>query len=311
MFADFLDEFNKRRFFNWHQSYKEKVNFMKNKWKMIIALNVIVVLFITVGTTLIIHSQKQDEQNNPSQTNQQNKGERNGLAEINRRNKDVPVADFNEPLPSNLAERTKREKKNKARNTKFEQPDDASRFRMTDEMESSYGSYPKHGRVEPAIPAKRSDAVIVGEIINAKAYLSEDKVSIFSEFEVGNAEVLKNTTSETLSAENPIIVSRAGGGVRFPSGKVIFMYTHEKPMPKVGRKYLFFLNYSGETGFSIITAYELRQGEVFPLDGMTPGGNVTRQFAGHQSYKGLSETDFINQVKEAVENNSDVFKREE
>jgi hypothetical protein len=153
--------------------------------------------------------------------------------------------------------------------------------------------------------------VIVGELTNAKAYLSEDKVSVFSEFEVDNSDVLKNTTSETLSSEKPVIVARGGGGVRFPSGKVIFMYSHDQPMPKVGRKYLFFLDYSDEMGFSIITAYQLREGRVFPLDGMMPEGNVTRQFAGHHSYKGLSETDFLNQVREAIQNNLDIFKREE
>ncbi|HXG85906.1 MAG TPA: hypothetical protein VNI84_17935 [Pyrinomonadaceae bacterium] len=284
---------------------------MTNKWKKIIFVNVIVVLFITVGTTLIIHSQKQDEQNNSSQINRQNKDERNGPAEINRRNKDIPFADFNEPLPSNHAERTKREKKNKARNIESEQPDDARRFRLTDEMESHYGTFSKHGRVEPAIPAKRSDAVIVGEVTDAKAYLSEDKVSIYSEFEVGNPEVLKNTTPESLSAEKPAVVSREGGGVRFPSGKIIYEWVLDRPMPQTGKKYIFFLNYSNETGLSIITAYELREDQVFPLDGVIPNGSVTIQFAGHQSFKGASETDFLNRVKVAIENNSDVFKREE
>lgn len=282
---------------------------MTNKWKKIIVVNVIVVLFITVGTTLIIHSQKQNEQNNPSQINRQNKDERNGIDEINRRNKDVPVADFDEPLPSNKEERIKREKKNKARNIESEQPDEARRFRLTDEMESTYGGVPKHLRIEPPIPVKRSAAVVVGEITNAKAYLSQDKVSIYSEFEISNPEVLKNTTSESLNAEKTITVSREGGGVRFPSGKVIYRWVLDRPMPQVGKKYIFFLNYSAETGFSIITAYELREGQNFPLDGATPEGYVVRQFAGHHSFKGVPETDFLYQVKEAIENNSDVFNR--
>ena len=82
-------------------------------------------------------------------------------------------------------------------------------------------------------------------------------------------------------------------------------------MPIVGKKYVFFLNYSNETGFSIITAYELRQGQVFPLDGVSGNGSVVRQVAGYQSFKGVSEVDFLNRVKEAIENNSDIFKREE
>lgn len=251
------------------------------------------ILTITTTTTItIIHSQKQDKQNNQLQKIQQR----------------VPVADYNESLPSNIEEKTKREKRNKVRNIEPQSPDEARRFRLTDEMESTYGAVPKHASVEPAIPAKRSDAIIIGEITGAKAYLSEDQVSIYSEFEVGNPEVLKNTTPESISSEKTAIVSRDGGGVRFPSGKVIYRWIWDKPLPEVGKKYLFFLEYFDQAGFSIITAYELREGKVFPLDGAKPSGRVTVQYAGHHSFKGASEKDFLNQVKEAVENNSDIFK---
>lgn len=289
--------FNKRRYFNKHQYVEEKVNLMKNKWKMIITINVIFALFIIVGTTVIIHSQKQDKQNNPSQINQQKK--------------EVPIADYNESLPRNIEERTEREKKNKARNLKLQKSDDPKRFMLTEERESTYGLIPSHAPIEPAIPAKESAAVIIGEITNSKAYLSEDKTSIYSEFEVSNTNVLKNTTPETFSIEKPNIVSRAGGGVRFPSGKVIDQFLLGNPMPQIGRKYLFFLKYSTETEFSIITAYELTQGQVLPLDGVMPNGKVIRQLAGYQSFKGISEVIFLNQVKEAIEKNLDIFTKGE
>jgi hypothetical protein len=274
---------------------------MTNKWKTITTISVIVVLFISVGTTLIIYSQKQANQNNPSQKNQQEK-------DTQIQEKDVPIANYNESLPSNIEERTKREKKNKSRNLILEEPDNPKRFMITEKTESFYGTIPHHSPVEPAIPAKRSDAVIIGEVTNAKAYLSEDKTSIYSEFEISNTKVLKNTTSESLSIEKPILISREGGGVRFPSGKVISSFIYGKPMPQIGRKYLFFLMYSDDRGFSIITAYELGTGQVLPLDGIMPqNGKVIRQLAGYQSFKGISEADFLNQVKEAVENNSDIF----
>lgn len=273
---------------------------MKKKWKTIITVSVILVVFIGVGTTMIIHSQKQDNQNNQSQKNQ-----------LQKIQQDFPIANYNDLLPTNSEERIKREKRNKARNTEFEQPDDAERFMLTEERNSFYGTFPSHSPVEPAIPAKQSNAIIVGDIVSATAYLSEDKVSIYSEFEVSNFDVFKNTSPESLSSEKPIVISRDGGGVRFPSGKVIFNFLLEKPMPLVGKKYLFFLEYSVQKGFSIITAYELKQGQVFPLDGVTPNGNVTRQFAGHQSFKGVSEVDFLNQVNEAIKKNSNIFRKEE
>lgn len=269
---------------------------MKNKWKILTAISLIIV--VLVGTVLIVQSQIQDNPNNQSNKNQLD-------------HKDVPIADYNESLPSNIEERTKREKKNKGRNLKLKKPNDSKRFMLTEERGSSYGLFPSHAPVEPAIPAKRSDAVIIGEITNAKAYLSEDKVSIYSEFEVSNPDILKNTAPESFSIEKPILISREGGGVRFPSGKVIYSYLLGKRMPQIGRKYLFFLKYSAETGFSIITGYELTQGEVSPLDGVRSNGTVIRQLAGHQSFKGVSEAEFLNQVKETIEKNSDIFTRRE
>lgn len=259
-----------------------------------VALLLFILIVTTTTTITIIHSQKQGKQNNQLQKIQQR----------------VPVADYNESLPSDVKEKTKREKRNKARNIEPQSPDEARRFRLTDKMESTYGIFPKHTPIEPEIPAKRSDAVITGEITDAKAYLSEDKVSIYSEFEVSNPEVLKNTTAESISAEKPAVVSRGGGGVRFPSGKIIYRWIWDKLLPEVGKKYIFFLEYSDEAGFSIITAYELREGKVFPLDGVEPDTDKVKiQFKGHHSFKGASETDFLNQVKEAIENNSDIFER--
>lgn len=233
------------------------------------------------------------------------------LQQLQKLQQDVPVAIYDEPLPSNLAEKTKREKKNKARNLKAQYGEDPKRFALTEQSQSTYGGVPTHFRDQPAIPAKQSDAVIIGEVTKAKAYLSEDKTSIYSEFDVSRPEVLKNTTSESITTKTPIAITRGGGGVKLPSGKIIFNFSLATRMPKVGKKYLFFLKYSVETGFSIITAYELTQGQVSPLDGVTPEGNVIRQYAGQQSFKGMSEADFITQVKEAIEKNSDVMKRGE
>lgn len=268
---------------------------MKNKWKMLGVIGIIFV-FLAVGTTLIVNSQRRDDRNDQNVQSQ-------------RIQQDVPIADYNEPLPSDIQERIKREKKNRARNTKIQPPNNPRQFMLTEGRESNYGIIPSHASVQPAIPAKRSDAVIIGEVINGEAHLSEDKISIYSEFTVKNPVVLKNLTPESISAERPVIVSRGGGGVRFPSGKVIYNLLLGNPMPQKGKTYLFFLKYSDESGFSINTAYELTQGQVFPLDGLTPNGTVIKQYAGHQSLRGASEVDFLNQVKEAIRNNSDVFIR--
>lgn len=279
---------------------------MNNKYK----LGAIAFAALLVMTILGIFVTRQDAQDKTqSQVNQQKQTDTpNQLRQIQQ---DVPIADYNETLPSNLTEKTKREKKNKARNLKENQPGEAKRFMLTEQSQTTYGGVATHSSDQPAIPAKQSDAVIVGEVKTAKAYLSEDKTSIYSEFEISNPEVLKNTVSEPIDAKKQVPIIRSGGGVKLPSGKVIYRFNLVKPMPKIGKKYVFFLKYSDDTGFSIITAYELEQGQVIPLDGVMPKGNVVRQYTGQHSFKGMSEADFINQVKEAIEKNTDVIKKGE
>lgn len=271
---------------------------MNLKLKQNLIANVVFILMLfVIGFPSITYSQQQDDQAYRQKR----------LQEIQKFQENAPIADFNLPLPDNTEERLKRIRKNRARNLKSQNPEDAKRFMLTEQRESSYGFTPNHLSVQSAIPAKQSDAIIIGEIINGAAYLSEDKVSIYSEFTVKNLVVLKNITPESISAEKPITVSRGGGGVRFPSGKVIYILNTDKPMPQSGKRYLFFLKYSDDVGFSIITAYELLQKKVFPLDGLMLNGNIVRQYAGHQSFRGTSETEFLNTVKEAVANDLDLF----
>ncbi|MGI8641504.1 MAG: hypothetical protein ACR2MG_16360 [Pyrinomonadaceae bacterium] len=268
---------------------------MKNKLKPIAILSLIFVVLITV-TTVIIYSQSSSSLALPVKQ----QGD-----EVN-----VPVASLNELLPDNPKEKVKREKKNKKRNLKFasEGQGDSKRFMLTDKSQSSYGSFSSHDPAEPAIPAKQSDAVIIAEVKDAKAYLTEDKTSIYSEFTVNAIDILKNTTAEEINFGNLVTVSRGGGALRFPSGKTIVNLFDGKPMPRIGRKYIFFLKYDNEVNdFSIITAYEVKQEQIIPLDGLQQNGTVVQQLAAQQSYSGSSELDFVSQVREAIANNSDVF----
>lgn len=263
---------------------------MKNKWATPAVIGFIFVLL--VGTVLIVHSQKQNNQNNS-----QDEG-------------NIPIADYNAPLPSDSSERAKREKKNKNHNLRSTKKIDSKRFMITEERNSSYGGFDSDTPAEPAIPAARSNVVVIGDVTDSKAYLSEDKTSIYSEFTVNIDEVLKNNSSESIGMKSSIISSRSGGAVRFLSGKVIKRLFDGKPMPRNKSKYLLFLKYdSEEMNYHIITAYELRKGEVIPLDGLLRNGRIAEQLAAHQSYRGISETAFLNLVREAIIKSTDVFER--
>lgn len=278
---------------------------------------IIIILCLAVFTIIGIIATTRSQTQNSNQTLQVSPTppltaeQSKNFQQLQKLQQDVPVANYNEPLPSNLAEKTKREKKNKARNLKSQFGENPKDFALIEQSQSTYGGVPTHFRDQPAIPAKQSDAVIIGEVKSAKAYLSEDKTSIYSEFEISNPKVLKNTTSEKIIPKTPIAIIRSGGGVKLLSGKIIYRFNPDTPMPKAGEKYAFFLKYADDIGFSIITAYELTQGQVIPLDGLMRNGLIIRQYAGQQSFRGMSETDFVNQVKFAIEKNTDVMKREE
>ena len=153
----------------------------------------------------------------------------------------------------------------------------------------------------PAIPANQSDAIITGEVLGAKAYLSNDRTEVYSEFAVRVTEVLKNESCLPLAFSNEVAIERRGGAVRFPSGRVQRYRTAHQAMPVNGRRYVFFLK-SNESGqdFSLLTAYELRDGHVQPLDGYGDKGEpVVSSFT---AFAGMDEATFLKAVTDAIAN---------
>src|SRR5215217_2689175 len=142
-----------------------------------------------------------------------------------------PVADYTAADPADLKERSKRQEKGK----KYDK--------------SSWGIYPETtssmARVDyvnpnlPALPLIESSAVIVGQITDAKAYLSNDKTGVYSAFTVQIDEVLKNSSSVPLSSVSSIEVERDGGRVRFPGGRILIYTINSQDMPVVGLRYVF------------------------------------------------------------------------
>jgi hypothetical protein len=168
-----------------------------------------------------------------------------------------PVADYLAVDPTEPTERAKRQTRGKKYNS------------------SSWGLHPNAAsdsvvRVDsvdpslPALPFEKSSAVVVGQVTNATAYLSNDKGGVYSVFTVQVNEVLKKSTTP-LSTASVIEVAREGGRVRFPNERIRIYMVAENGMPKVGLRYVLFLSES-ESGFEIVTGYELAEGKVNPLD---------------------------------------------
>ena len=143
----------------------------------------------------------------------------------------------------------------------------------------------------PALPLAKSSNVVLGSITAAKAYLSNDRTGVYTEFSLRVEEVIKSDVQPSLVAGCTLEIIRQGGRVKFPNGRIHLYKITELEMPRVGGRYLLFLtDGDADHGFEILTAYELRNGKVVPLDKL------------HQSktYQNTDETVFLNEVRAKV-----------
>lgn len=86
--------------------------------------------------------------------------------------------------------------------------------------------------------------------------------------------------------------------MRLPSGKIVTAQVVHQDMPRTGRKYVFFLmrtdlNGNDAKGFYLLTAYELREGHVFPLDQVSETHPINQ-------YKGKAEEAFLMDLRSAI-----------
>lgn len=117
----------------------------------------------------------------------------------------------------------------------------------------------------PALPVAESDIILIGLVGETKAHLSENKRNVFSEFKIGVETVFK-TSNQQLQKGSVVTVDRMGGFVKYPSGQTVLYRRAGMYMPKVGGRYLIFLNSINKHDYGILTAYELGETGVIPLD---------------------------------------------
>lgn len=150
----------------------------------------------------------------------------------------------------------------------------------------------------PALPVAQSVAIIIGEITEARAFLSDDQTNVYSEFSVRVDEVLKNENKNPISLGKLLVLERKGGRVRFPSGKIAVSLVNHQDLPHTGKRYVLFLTHQFPLGgeiqdFYILTGYEFQGGRVFPLDKLPFGHPIT-------TYKGRDETSFLTDLRVAI-----------
>lgn len=141
-----------------------------------------------------------------------------------------------------------------------------------------------------ALPADRSDAVVIGDVVDAQAVVTDDRKGVYSEFTIKVGEVLKGNGHRLAGS---LVVDREGGAVRFQDGQVNTFRVLNMGMPRLGGRYVFFLEAKGND-FDILTAYELHEGKVYPLDG---AGSNNLLFS---KYAGAEVEAFMSEVRSAV-----------
>ncbi len=150
----------------------------------------------------------------------------------------------------------------------------------------------------PALPVKRSAVVALGEVVATQAYLSDDKTGVYSEFTVSIEEVFKDDCLTPVVPGSLVVTERYGGRVSFPSGRVTLYGNREQGMPRQARHYVFFLERLDQQ-YSILTAYELLSGRVYPLDGKNAPGGEGSNWAG-DAYQGADAKRFLSDVQNAI-----------
>lgn len=198
---------------------------------------------------------KQNDQQGPRRGNQ-----------VDRSPKDLddaarPMVDFGNSLQRESVESAER----KLKNTRYD------RYGAVQSQPDSRASEviwePEWWLGLPDLPGEQSDVVVEGIVADAKAFLSEDKTGVYSEFTIRVSKVLKVSTELQVELGDMVITERFGGKVRYPSGQVILYRIEGQGAPMTGKRYLFFLAKGNQRNYRLLTAYEIQGKEVFCLDG--------------------------------------------
>jgi len=148
-----------------------------------------------------------------------------------------------------------------------------------------------------ALPVEKSDVVLIGSVSDAQAFLSNDKNGVYSEFSIQVTQLLKNISHSLLTAGGSVTVERMGGRVRFSSNRVVTYMVSGQGMPRTGSRYAFFLAYDEQRQtYPLLTAYELANGLVVPVDGKRVSGGSWK----FDVYDGVDESLFLKELGAAL-----------
>jgi hypothetical protein len=154
------------------------------------------------------------------------------------------------------------------------------------------------------LPITKSDAIVVGTILSGKAFFSNDRSGIYSEFSVNVSEWIKQFDSDSKNGVD-ITAQRAGGRIRYSAGNIVTYRISGQEMPQLNSRYVLFLSYDKQGDvFSILTAYQLLDNKVHALDGRGRSKKSGFEFT---MYDGVEEEWFLNQIAAAIQTNKETW----
>lgn len=245
---------------------------------------------VTIITAAAVTTSQVQTQSTQPQAPPQNPPRRFSRDEKAEYESQFPVADYESAEPEDSNEGRKRRARNRRHNgqglvAKPENSGEGREITRIDDWEMNL----------PTLPVAQSDLVVLGEVTDARAYLSEDKQGVYSEFPVRADEVLMGGGEAGVAPGDTLIAERVGGRVRFPSGVIELSNIAGQGMPRAGQRYVLFLKSTGEGQvYRILTGYEVREGRILPLD---KRGSSRSKFDAH---RGVSLDDFLQTVRDAV-----------
>lgn len=215
---------------------------------------VLLALVMVIGTVLTFSKTNRTSQS-ATPDNQQDQAKWKAREE--EKKKHFPTAEFNEAELTDPLKRTQRKQKQKRKNG-------LGLVSQNPESDMGGGLLLPHNQFDfPGLPVEQSAVIVIGDVLQAEAHLSEDKTGVFSEFTIRLVDVLKADSSLPGSE---MIVERLGGYVRYPDGRKLLYRVGTGGMPRVRARYLFFLKPTPELDYSILTAYEFGDKGVIALD---------------------------------------------
>ena len=248
---------------------------MRNRFQLT-SVSIVIVIILWAGTTVC-----------------------NGQSQTISDDDDIPVVNYDAPPPTNPEERRIRE-------TRGRKYDGAPPLTAWEGQSDVFDLLPAGQPAEEALPIQTSDLIVIGTAVDSKAYLSNDKTNVYSEFQIYVTKVLKQNSAAQVYTGSTVTAERGGGRVRFPSGHILLRGDSGRNLLTKESRYVLFLGWDANgKDYLIRTGYKVTNDLVYPLDGYpTINPNLTNSglFKNFEEYKNTPLSGFLSKLAKSISN---------